>query len=272
MLNYAAYEKLFNTGDDEALLERFFHEDAVFASTNRAFQGKAELREFLSWAHNGVREVMRPQTVMQKGDQLFAEVDMDFHALKERPGFPYGHLHPGDMVTVKFFVIYRMRDDKIAELRAMTWPPGHGVSKLPRLGAHPSQMAAFRAYCAAFSNADFDRFSSFYTDDVRLELGSVPPIAGKQGIVEFYRPMFKRVRENITVNSVEATDASIVLDATARFTAIEDAPDFVVGPLRLGEFIEGRVIVTYRLRNGLIEHIGVQRGGEMRRNVAADRG
>jgi hypothetical protein len=142
-------------------------------------------------------------------------------------------------------------------------PPGKGVTQLPRLGAHPSQLAAFRAYTSAFSNGDFARFSSFYTEDVRLELGSVPPIDGRQGIIDFYRPMFGRVRENITVNSVRATDTAIELDAITRFTAIEDAPNFVVGPLRVGDYIEGRVLVSYELRDGLIARISVRRGGEM---------
>jgi hypothetical protein len=140
---------------------------------------------------------------------------------------------------------------------------GKGVTQLPRLGAHPSQVAAFRAYTAAFSNADFDRFPRFYTEDVLLELRSVPPINGRQGIIDFYRPLFEQVRERITVNTVHATDDRIELDAVTRFTAIKDAPDFVVGPLERGEYIEGRVLLNYELREGLIGKISVRRGGEM---------
>ena len=263
MLDYNDYIRVFNTGDDALLLERFFAEDVAFSGGARAYQGKAALKGFLDWAHNGVREVMRPQNVLQQGDLLFAEIDMDFHASKERTDFPFGPLQPGDLVTVKFFVTYSLRDDKVVELKSMTWPPGRGVTQLPRLGAHPSQVAAFHAYTAAFSNADFERFPLFYTDDVRLELGSVPPIVGRQGIVDFYRPMFARVREQLTIHTLTATDTSIELDATTRFLAVQDAPDFVVGALQAGEYIEGRVLVSYQLREGLIAHIGVRRGGDM---------
>jgi ketosteroid isomerase-like protein len=263
VLNYEEYETLFNTGNDAALIEKFFHDDVVFTGGAREYHGKAQLKAFLDWAHDGVREVMRPQNVLQAGDLVFAEVDMDFHASKERPEFPFGHLRPGDLVTVKFFVTYRIRDGKVAELKSMTWPPGKGVTQLPRLGAHPSQVAAFRAYTAAFSNADFDRFPRFYTEDVLLELGSVAPIRGRQGIIDFYRPMFQRVREQLTLNDIRATDSTIELDAVTRFTAIQDAPDFVVGPLRVGDCIEGRVLVNYELRDGLIARISVRRGGEM---------
>ena len=103
-MNYDEYVALFNTGDDAALVERFFCDDLVFSSGARAYQGKQELLKFLAWAHDGVREVIRPQTVLRDQEVIFAEVDMDFHATMERPEFPFGHLHPGDLVTVKFFV------------------------------------------------------------------------------------------------------------------------------------------------------------------------
>lgn len=268
-MDYADYIALFNTGDDAALVERFFADDLVFSGGSREHRGKAGLLAFLAWAHDGVREVMRPQKVLRDGDTIFCEIDMDFHASKERPDFPFGHLHPGDLVTVKFFVQYRLKDDKVVELKSMTWPPEKGVTKLPRLGGHPSQVAAFKAYTAAFSNADFDRFPTFYQPDVVLELGSLPPIRGRDGIVGFYRPMFARVREQLTLHDVRATDETVRLDATTRFTALEDAPDFVVGALRKGEFIEGRVLVDYRLKDGLIAHIAVSRGGEMVRHGVA---
>lgn len=261
--DYADYEKLFNTGDDAALVERYFADDVIFSGGTREYQGKAELIEFLKWAHDGVREVMRPQNVLHENNLVFAEIDMDFHATKERADFPFGHLYPGDLITVKFFVLYTLNDEKVVLLKSMTWAPEKGVSKLPRLGTHPSQVAAFQSYTSAFSNADFERFPAFYTEDVLLELGSVPPIHGRQGIIDFYRPMFQRVRERLTVNSIEATDDTIALDAITRFTAIEDAPDFVVGALKKGEYIEGRVMVNYTLRDGLISRIAVTRGSEM---------
>jgi SnoaL-like protein len=263
-LDYQAYEALFNTGDDEALVARFFAPDTRMVSANSTRAGADGLLAFLKWAHDGVREVMRPQTVMSGDGLLFAEVDMDFHASKHRPDFPFGEMHPGDLTTVKFFVTYRLNaEGRIAELKSMTWPPECGVSKLPRLGAHPSQLAAFQAYSAAFSGADFERFPKFYTDDVVLHLtSSVGDIHGKQGIVDFYRPMFERVRESVIPEHLDATDERIVYDAISRFTAVVDAPDFVVGPLKQGEWYDVPVRVIYMLREGLICDIQVTRRGE----------
>jgi hypothetical protein len=262
-MNYDDYIACFNTGDDAALVDRFFHDDLIFTGGARDYRGKAELMGFLGWAHDGLREVMRPQVVMREGDAIFAEIDMDFHAMRERPEFPFAHLHAGEMVSVKFFVTYRLSEGRIAELKAMTWPPEKGVSRIPRLGPHPSQIAAFHSYVAAFSAADCDRFPAFYTDDVVLTLGSVPPLHGPDGIAGFYRPMFERIREQLTLHTVEASEDAIHIDATTRFTAIRDAPDFVVGALAEGDHIEGRVFVDYALRDGLISRISVRRNGDM---------
>ncbi|MGZ5790613.1 MAG: nuclear transport factor 2 family protein [Croceibacterium sp.] len=263
-LDYQAYEQLFNTGDDEALVARFFATETCMVSGNGTREGAEELLEFLRWAHDGVREVMRPQTVLSRDGLLFAEVDMDFHATKHRPDFPFGEMHPGDLITVKFFVTYELNaEGRIAELKSMTWPPERGVTKLPRLGSHPSQLAAFRAYSAAFSSAEFERFPQFYTEDVVLHLtSSVGDIHGREGIVEFYRPMFERVRETVIPEHLEVGDERIVYDAISRFTAVKDAPDFVVGPLKVGEWYDVPVRVVYTLRDGLICDIHVTRHGE----------
>jgi limonene-1,2-epoxide hydrolase len=272
MLDYDAYIATFCTGDDDLLVRTFFADDVTFTGGSRQHHGKDALLGFLRWAHDGVREVPRVQAWMQQGDLIFAEVDMDFHATKPRRDFPFGDLEPGDQVTVKFFVTYRVREGRVVELKSMTWPPEKGVTRLPKLGGHPSQIAAFTAYCAAFSNADHARYASFYTDDVVLELGGAPPIRGRQGIVDFYAGMFPKVREALNIHSVLADDRSIALDATARFTAMVDAADFSVAPLAQGESVAVRVFVHYELRGGLIAYIRVGDGGNdgLPRLFAAD--
>ena len=188
---------------------------------------------------------------------------MVFHATSESADFPFRHLLPGDSVTVKVLAHSVLNDaGKVWRLRTMTWPAEKGVSKPAPLGPHPSQLAAYGAYTAAFSAGDPERYTRFYTDDVELLLGSVPPMQGKQAIADFYTAMFERVRESLTVHGIEASEREIVSDTTSRFTAIADAPDFVVGALGKGDYIEVRVIVTYTLRDGLIERIAVKRASE----------
>jgi ketosteroid isomerase-like protein len=261
-VDFRAYEALFNTGDDAALLERFYADDVHFVATSREAHGREALRDFLRWAHQGVREVMRPQCVARTDRRIFAEIDMDFHATQVRADFPFGALRPGDSLTVKFLVTYDLNDDgRIRRLQSMTWPTGRGVSHLPRLGSHPSQLAAYQAYAAAFSAGEHERYAAFYSEDVRLELPSAPPIVGRDGIVGFYRPLFESVRETLTVHQLLADSAAIFADTTSTFTAVRDAPDFVVGALKRGESLQVRVFVYYRLRDGLISSIKVARAG-----------
>ena len=261
--DYEAYVADFLTGDDDALVARWFAGDCAMESGRGTFEGHEGMRRFLAWAHDGVRECPRIVAWVQQGGDLFAEIDMDFHATKERADFPFGHLFPGDSITVKFLAHYVLDDaGQIRRLKTMVWPPGKGVTTLPPLGPHPSQLAAYGAYTAAFSAGDPERYTRFYTDDVELLLGSVPPMRGPQAIADFYTAMFKRVRESLTVHSITATEGEIVSDTTSRFTAIADAPDFVVGALGKGDYIEVRVLVTYTLRDGLIERIAVKRAGE----------
>jgi ketosteroid isomerase-like protein len=263
MLDYEAYVELFNTGDDVALVERFFAEDCAMLSSSGTRRGKAGMKEFLAWAHDGVREVIRVQSLLQEGDLTFAEVDMDFHATKARPDFPFGAMMPGDLITVKFFALYRSdKDGRIVELKTSAWPPEQGVTKLPRLGPHPSQLAAFKAYGAAFSNADFERWPKFYTEDVVFNLHAFGTFEGKQAIVDFYLPIFADIREQVTFNSIEASDTHISADAESLFVAIRDAPDCVLGPMKLGDKFHVPVMVDYELRDGLICQIDVTRNGE----------
>jgi ketosteroid isomerase-like protein len=259
--NYEDYVREFNQGEDVNLVDRYFTEDCVMISTSGVRRGRQELKKFLHWAHDGVREIIRPQLVLRDGRQLFAEIDMDFVASKARDDFPFGALRPGDILTVKFFALYTLRDGLIAELRTMTWPAEQGVSKAPRLGASAGQRAAFFAYTRAFSSAEYERFSAFYTQDVVLELNAMTPIRGRQGIVDFYAKMFPSVSENLEIHQITADDAGIAGDFTSVFTALEDAPDFVVAPLSKGEAIRVRVFVHYKLRDGLICHIKVVRAG-----------
>ncbi len=269
-MNYDEYVTLFNTGDDEALIERYFADEIEFSGSTRYYRGKSDVRAFLAWAHDGVREVIRPQSVAQSGNRLFVEIDMDFHASKVREDFPFGPMHPGDSLTVKFLVTYDLDDnDRIVRLQSMTWPAGKGVTTLPRLGAHASQRAAYYAYASAFSAGDHKRYSAFFTEDVVLELPSAPKLVGRQSIVAFYQKMLKSVRETLIVHKLLTDNDSIFIDCTSIFTATADAPDFSVTPLSKGECVEERVFVYYSLREGLIHNIKVTRAGPPHKKPAS---
>jgi len=260
-LDYRAYVRDFNTGDDRGLVEKYFAADTEMISGSGVRKGHKGMNEFLAWAHDGVREIIRPQVVMWDKDHIFAEVDMDFIASKARPDFTFGALLPGDILTVKFFAHYTVVNGKIRTLKTMTWKPETGVTKAPKLGDQAGQRAAFLAYTRAFSGGLADKYSSFYTDDVKLHLSSVGDLNGKKAIVDFYTKMFRSVREDLVINQIVYDENAIVGDFVSVFTAVEDAPDFVVAPLRKGESIRVPVFVYYTLKGGLVSDIRVARSG-----------
>ncbi len=261
-VDYRQYIEAFNSGNDAELVREWFTEDCVFQSGPRLLHGRAELLEFLNWAHDGIREVIRAQTVIQDEKHVFAEIDMDFHATRDRPDFVFGPLGKGQSLTVKFFVLYRLSDGKVAHLKASTWPPNVGVTKrAPRLGGTLEQRQAYLEYTRAFGNAEFERFGEYYTDDVVCTLGAGIVLHGRDGIVSFYREMFQTVRESLTLHQLIADDTGLAAEITSQFTAIEDAPSFVVAPLKKGEFVRLHVFVHYELRDGRIARIKVARAG-----------
>ena len=261
-MNYEAYVDAFNQGDDATLVETWFAPDCVMFSSSRVSRGRAELLAFLQWAHDGIREVIRPRLVLQEGNRLFVDVDMDFICHAPRPDFPFAPLLPGDILTVRFFVTYLLNEaGQIQELCSMTWPAEQGVTKAPMLSSHAGGRAAYHAYAAAFSAGDMERAGRYYTEDCVLRLPSVPVINGRHGICDFYRTMFQTVREDLTIHGLVIDDNGIAVDCTSTFTAQQDAPDFVVAPLKQGESIQVRVFVVYGLRNGQIATIDVARAG-----------
>jgi ketosteroid isomerase-like protein len=261
-MRFSDYMTAFNRGDDRALIREFWTEDCVMQSAGRTLTGHAEMIGFLDWAHDGVREIMRPQVVVEDGEWIFAEIDMDFHALTDKPDYVFGPLKAGQSVTVKFFVQYRTRGGKVAQLKSMTWPPGQGVSRpQPRLDGSLAGRQAFQAYAQAFSDGQFETFSRYYAPDVVCELSSLT-LTGRDGIVDFYRGMFAKVRETLTVHRLTADDDGLCAEITSTFTAIEDASDFAPMPLARGEVLQIPLFVVYTLRDGLIARIRAVRRGE----------
>jgi ketosteroid isomerase-like protein len=258
-MRFADYFDAFNRCDDAALVREFWTEDCVMDSAGRTVRGRDELLAFLNWAHDGIQEIMRPQYVMEEGDRIFAEIDMDFRATRDRPDFVFGPLKQGEYLTVKFFAFYRTEGGKVAHLKTMTWPVNDRVSKPePRLGAGLEARQAFYDYTRAFSEARFDVFPQYYTDDVTCQLGA-RTLVGKQGIIDFYKVMFERVRETIIVHKVIMDDGGICASITSKFTAIEDATDFEPMPLAKGAVFGGPLYVIYTLRDGKISSITASR-------------
>jgi hypothetical protein len=142
MFDFSKYIEIFNSGDDRAMLDGFWVDDLEVWSgrggqATKLGGDKAEFLKFLDFAHDGVREIMRVQTLIQNESNIFAEIDMDFHFSKERPDYPFGHYRAGDFMTVKMFTCYTLRGDLLAKLKMASWLPNSGTSEPPARALGP---------------------------------------------------------------------------------------------------------------------------------------
>ncbi|MFC1903250.1 nuclear transport factor 2 family protein [Chloroflexota bacterium] len=150
-LDFYKYNEIFNTGDDKAAMEFWVDDLVVTQGTGTDVfplaTNKAEFIKFLAAAHDGVREIMRVQTLVQNENNIFVEMDMDFVALKDKPDFVFGPLKAGEFLTVKMFLLYTLRGDKFASMKLATWPPNKGVTEPPshNWGPNPPDFGATRA-------------------------------------------------------------------------------------------------------------------------------
>jgi len=112
----------------------------------------------------------------------------------------------------------------------------------------------FRQYIDSFNRDDFEGFSSCYADDVVLELPQTV-LRGRQAIIDFYRLVKARIRETLEINQVIADEEGLAAEVATEFHALEDWPDFMVGPLRKGESIRIVSFVHYVIRDGKFTHI-----------------
>ncbi len=135
-MNYAEYLELYNSGDHGELVRRFCTDDVVFeaGSLKQVFRGKDEVLEFLLSLQENVRDILRVQVVLQDENHIIAEADMDFHAQRDLPDFPFGALKHGEFLTIKVFVIYYLRSGKICRFKTSLWPTNFGVTDPPARG------------------------------------------------------------------------------------------------------------------------------------------
>lgn len=114
----------------------------------------------------------------------------------------------------------------------------------------------YQDYLDAFMRQDFDGFSRYYTDDVVFNLsGGKKIIHGRQGIVDFYRNVFERIREQLTVVWFAGDESTVAVEVDTVFTALADWPDFISRPMKAGEQFAITSWAHYTLREGKFSHI-----------------
>jgi hypothetical protein len=122
-MNFDGYVEDFNRNDERPMVERWFTEDVVVEVSGRVIRGQADWLAAVEASHaGGVRETLKPVAVVQEGDLILAEMNIEYVAADGHPDFRLGPLEPGVPATYKYFAVYRLRDQKIANLKLALWP------------------------------------------------------------------------------------------------------------------------------------------------------
>jgi len=132
-MNYSDYVDQYNLGDHAKLVRQFYTDDVVFESgaLKRVCRGKDEVIDFLLSMQGGVRDILRPQVVLQDQNHILVEADMDFYALRDVPDYPLGALRKDEHLTVKVFIAYYLREGKVFLVKTALWPANFCVSDPP---------------------------------------------------------------------------------------------------------------------------------------------
>lgn len=118
--------------------------------------------------------------------------------------------------------------------------------------------AWFDEYVAAFNAGDFELCKArFFTPDVMLQGAKIT--AHGDDMIRFLSDMRKSVREEIELITAAFTEDHILAEAKIYFTADADAPNFFLQPLRAGEVIKVRYMMSYTLAGGRIQKIRTYR-------------
>jgi ketosteroid isomerase-like protein len=118
-MDYTAYLASFNDVDMDALL-RHYAPDAVIEGP-RGVTPRDEFLEQLRDARDGVRVTAVPITVLGDAEHLMAELDITYAADRDRPDHPVVPLRAGEAVTMRFFVVYELRDGVIVRFARSFW-------------------------------------------------------------------------------------------------------------------------------------------------------
>lgn len=112
-------------------------------------------------------------------------------------------------------------------------------------------------YVDAFNRDDFAGYAKFYAPDVTISYrGGELTVRGADAIVERYREIHKTIRQRLQPVYLVVDETGIAGEMHSTFTALEDAPDFIVRPLKKGQTVRIHTFVHYELNeDGLIKAI-----------------
>jgi ketosteroid isomerase-like protein len=118
-MDYTSYLASFNDVDMDVLMAHYAPD--VRIEGPRGVTPRDEFLGQLRDARDGVQVTAVPITVLGDASHLLAELDITYAAERDRPDHPVVPLRAGEAVTMRFFVVYELRDGVIVRFARSFW-------------------------------------------------------------------------------------------------------------------------------------------------------
>lgn len=118
---------------------------------------------------------------------------------------------------------------------------------------------AFDDYIKAFNGDDFEGYGRYYASTIHMNYNGRVTLEGREMVRQFYARMHTRLRQAIKILHVAATSEVLFADIEGTFLALEDCPDFSLGPLAKGECLLSRSLARYDLDGARITSVTTAR-------------
>lgn len=108
----------------------------------------------------------------------------------------------------------------------------------------------FRAYVRAYNEGDIETVSSYWAEDVDVDLpGHRSSPSGKDEFLAHFEDLHSKIDEHIEIEDlfVNEDGTRLAVSFHSTFTAKQDVPDFVYGPLEEGDSTTNRAFLHYTI-------------------------
>ncbi len=121
----------------------------------------------------------------------------------------------------------------------------------------PDMAFDLEKYAADFSAGDDDAVvNTYFTEDVIID-GPDQTMHGREAWINMLKFVHSGIRETLTPLAYAQSGNLLLSEMKVEFTATEDRPDFMHGPLLSGESMAMRFFASYRLRGDQIERLAL---------------
>ncbi len=111
------YWASYNESDYSKTVSTYFTEDCIFEMPGHVVVGRENIITDFTEGHKGVKETLKPVSVVAHGNLVGTELVAEFEVLEDRPDFVIRPAKKGDIFSLRDAVFYELRDNKISHVR-----------------------------------------------------------------------------------------------------------------------------------------------------------